>query len=980
MKKVFTILSPTLLKGILLLFCLFSLFSHSVFSLDETTTNSTDAKPISTKNSEKSKSDITTSDIEDVDNCSGQTCLSTTKKDTDKKSITKDEKPSKSTKITADKSETKTVESDCDSISTSQNESTTSQEKEKTIENESISKESLPKQKDISTEHSIEAYTETPPMKQDASDTDINFEPTSTSKETIQTITKPLTKNKSEIPLEDIPIIEKTILITEILLDTSASNSKHHEEYIELYNTTDKNIILNGYSLKRNITRTTDKNKCDKIKKDKNLISSRAFTGVIEAHKYLIITHKDNPKPAWTNSITFSSQSATITNDSTIILYDDNDNIIDKVGFGNTCLYEETSTQSPNKNESIERNKKDGKYIDTDNNKADFHINKCPFPGDYLPTNLSSTVRINEIYPNPCKKDTPHCTETEEFIELYNPDKVSLDGWKLTDSSTISGTLENKNPDTTLLYIKLTKDHFRFTLNNSGDNISLIAPNCSITSQIKYNDSQKGKSINYAEYWYNAEPTPGTKNAIDPRTIKYPKLLLNEILPNPSGVEKTDEFIEIYNPNNIKINLKNWMLKDSSKTGTYTFPTKQYIEPKSFFTIYRKNFSFALNNSNETVSLTAPNEKIVSSISYKSSREDISYNYNTDSKSWRWSKYLTPSKKNVFNNLPTITKFDIDKNSYKNVYANFKTKATDKDSEKLKVRWDFGDGRKSYLWKTRHRYTKTGTYHGNLRIQDKSEEIIKKFTVTVKKYPKHKIEITKIVPNPSGKDSGVEYIIIKNESKEKINLQNWSIATGVKEKTLVNHPIYDKLILKPGKTKKITKKYTAISLPNKTGVIEIRRPNGSVADKQKYGHKDISIQDNSSFEKIDGIWTWTIPVNLEKQHQTQQIISQAIKNEKMFSQQILENKVAINAVYNSSNNTSRDIVQTNSNLFVTLLQNINSLLHKTILIAQSFSETLKLNQVLAYSYTPTQIDLPTQPCEKPYLFTTPTSQKFDLCK
>jgi hypothetical protein len=126
------------------------------------------------------------------------------------------------------------------------------------------------------------------------------------------------------------------------------------------------------------------------------------------------------------------------------------------------------------------------------------------------------------------------------------------------------------------------------------------------------------------------------------------------------------------------------------------------IKAESYFTIYRKDFKFALNNTAETLSLITPNEKVVNQVSFTTSaKENVSYNFEQTSGKWKWSKHLTPNSQNIFNNLPKIIKFKVAKKIYKNVYAEFKVKAIDIDNEKLRVRWDFGDGHKSYLWKTR---------------------------------------------------------------------------------------------------------------------------------------------------------------------------------------------------------------------------------------------------------------------------------------
>ncbi len=585
-------------------------------------------------------------------------------------------------------------------------------------------------------------------------------------------------------------------------------------------------------------------------------------------------------------------------------------------------------------------------------------------------------IFINEILPNPSESE-----ETHEFIELYNPtdSAISLKNWIITDASSAGSYIFVEQEILPQSYFTIYRSDFKFALNNSGvEVVSLLAPNNKTVSTISYNETREGISLNRASQWYHAQPTPNKENAINPRTIDYPKLLLSELLSNPSGPENTDEFIEIYNPNDTKVNLKNWLLKDASKTGFYTFIGDTFIAPHTYFVIYRKDFSFALNNSDETVSLIAPNEKVMDVISYASASEDVSYNYEHTSKKWRWSKHLTPAKKNIFNNLPILTKFNIDKKAYKNVYVEFDAHANDIDNEELKVRWDFGDEHKSYIWKTRHKYTKTGIYHGHLRVQDGSEEIIQNFTVTVKKYPKHKMRITQIVPNPSGKDSGIEYIIIKNKSKKKINLKNWSIATGSSKKTIVNHPISEKLIIKPGKSKVMTKKYAAISLPNKTGVVEIQRPNGSVADTVEYGNKSISISDNASYEEIDGVWQWIIPQDLEKIAQTNAIITQAITNEQILSQQKLEQLVAVNAVY-FKDSLPNTLAHTKQSLFSFIIQKINNFLHTSIDLAQNipkdFQNSLS-NTTLTKVYN---IPHTKNPCNKPFLFNTIHNNKFHFC-
>jgi hypothetical protein len=719
---------------------------------------------------------------------------------------------------------------------------------------------------------------------------------------------------------EEVP----TIRINEVLANPDGTDSGN--EFIELYNDGDDDVSLKDWRL------------YDKTEKP------YVFDDVeIKAKEFFVLYNKKDFSFALNNS------------NEKIVLEDDQENIISEYSYDTS-----TSGLSWNYGEMY--------YLESPTPGAENSEN--PLTKDY------PEILINEIFPNPEDEE-----ENNEFIELYNPndEDVPLENWMLRDASQSGKHVIENVVIPANDYFAIYRSTYSFALNNSGDEtVSLIAPNSKTMSSISYDSSREKLSLNRASAWYWEKPTPGAENRENPLIKTFPQLLLSEVLPNPSGDENADEYIEIYNPNDTAVDLEGWTLKDASSTGSYTFFDSLLIQPHSYHVIYRKEFSFALNNSDEMLSLIAPNTKVMSAIVYESSREDISHNFNLETKQWRQSKHRTPGEKNIFNNLPEITKFEIDSKVYKDVYTEFEAKAYDKDKEELKVRWDFGDDHRSYKWETRHKYEETGTYYGSLRIQDESEEITKDFTVTVKKYPKHDIVITKIVPNPAGKDTGNEYIVIKNKEDEKINLKNWSIATGSTKKTLTNHPIYDDLTIKPGKTKIITKDHAAISLPNKTGVIEIRRPNGSVSDKIKYGEKDVSIPDNASYEIVDGQWQWIIPVDLEKQREIDAIVAQALANERMFSQQILEREIAYNAIHNpqkkkeNAQNSTRNFSRTN--FFATINQLLNSLIayvQKNVsVLAQSNEETRSIAEIYP-------IRSNENPCNNLHI---PTSKEYTFCK
>jgi hypothetical protein len=335
-------------------------------------------------------------------------------------------------------------------------------------------------------------------------------------------------------------------------------------------------------------------------------------------------------------------------------------------------------------------------------------------------------------------------------------------------------------------------------------------------------------------------------------TATAEKVYLNEILPNPKGGEK-EEFIEILNSEQGPVDLFGWTIRDGSKTGKYIFKGHVEIDSGKYLAIYRPDSKITLNNSKESVTLYNPQGEITSSVSYDKSFEGASYGF--DGNKWRWSKYLTPGKKNEFDSEPTV-KINKPKRVYKDLYTDFSAKAKDKETKQLKYAWDFGDGKKSYLAKASHKYLDTGKYTVTLSVSDDSQTVEKSFTIAVKKYPQPDLEIVKIIPNPIGNDSDGETIDIHNSSGKKVVLAEWKIATESGEQ-IYNHPISGEFILEPNETKTIAREICKFSLNNKAGRVQLISPDEKIADTVAYAKEKIT--EGEAYEKIDGKWQWTGP-------------------------------------------------------------------------------------------------------------------------
>ena len=466
-------------------------------------------------------------------------------------------------------------------------------------------------------------------------------------------------------------------------------------------------------------------------------------------------------------------------------------------------------------------------------------------------------IRINELIPNPSGSDVEN-----EYIELYNfgNKDVDVEGWILADADRenrekIGKTKKIKGIIKSGDFLEIKKS---VSLNNDWDVIYFLDPDGKEIDKIKYEDIEDDFSYSFDgnEWKWTPFLTPGEKNEFEKEKEWGKDIIITEFLPNPSGEETEDEFIELYNNENKEVNLNGWILKDNGSEKGYLINTDLIVGSKKYLAIYRNNFDFSLNNSeNEVIFLLDSKNTSIDSVEYKGCKEDVSWNF--DGKKWRQSKFLTPGEENRLNNLPEI-KLKIDKDIYENIYAEFEVEAKDKDKDKLKIVWDFGDGHKSYLEKTRHKYEKEGNYLASVKVSDGSEDALKNFKVAAKKYPHQEVKIVEIMPNPKGLDSEGEWIRVKNNSNKVVDLKGWSVATGATEKTLVNHPVYNSIKIEPGEERKIKREDSYFSLGNKQAYVELRYPDGKVAHSLKYKEKE-TIGDNSIFQKEKGKkWRWIV--------------------------------------------------------------------------------------------------------------------------
>ncbi len=121
-------------------------------------------------------------------------------------------------------------------------------------------------------------------------------------------------------------------------------------------------------------------------------------------------------------------------------------------------------------------------------------------------------------------------------------------------------------------------------------------------------------------------------------------VVLNEFLPDPYTLY-SEEWIELYNPQDLDADLSGYILDDITDGGTnpYTIPAGTTIPGKGFLVFYQGVTGVGLNNAGDTANLIQPDgSTIQDSYSYTSSTNDVSYGRETDGGS-TWTTFTSPT-------------------------------------------------------------------------------------------------------------------------------------------------------------------------------------------------------------------------------------------------------------------------------------------------------------------------------------------------
>lgn len=515
-----------------------------------------------------------------------------------------------------------------------------------------------------------------------------------------------------------------------------------------------------------------------------------------------------------------------------------------------------------------------------------------------------------------------------EYIKISNNSNkpINLEGWKFVEGFSGSkpegikhglnefnaGFILNQNqeaiicqdPDKFLslsAYNNLILDSSWSSLNESGERIQLLDENGSIIEDFTYPPSPDTplKRINYIlpdysekNWQVNSPENPSssllpkggdnsslqkerTSGSSEPATNNL-KIIINEIFPNPEGVDNEKEYIELKNIGDTTINLKNWQIQDSSAriyTIEDSYYSSMFIRPNQFFVIYREKSKIALNNSGDTVKLYNIEGSLIDEVNYSESIEEKSYSRN-DEGIWNWSETLTPGEKNIVPRLNEPPTIDISFLSSGNEVQFDASDSFDPDGDEMFFNWDFGDGGSSTLINPVHKFDE-GEHKVKLLLFDgpgaSGSKTIKINIGKMDSLPYDngaresksyaRITLSEIFPNPAGRDDN-EFVEIFNPTDQEINLKNWSIKDNSKTG---EYKIEKEIIMGPEEYFAFYKKETGLNLNNNFEKIYLISPEGEIISETSYEQagEEMSYNINSK-----GNWAWSYTLTPFEENET----------------------------------------------------------------------------------------------------------------
>jgi DNA/RNA endonuclease YhcR with UshA esterase domain len=509
-------------------------------------------------------------------------------------------------------------------------------------------------------------------------------------------------------------------------------------------------------------------------------------------------------------------------------------------------------------------------------------------PGDTTSTPSTSvqidwsSLKLNEFVSYP--------TTGNEWVEIYNISTTTIDftGGEICDSretgcKNASGTVAGQG----WFYLDLLTASF---LNNDGDSVIFKNASGAIIDRRDFAGATapgKGRAAargtdGTGDWAITTSLTPGAANNITAPPVSggggsgtpaantvedtpvvsddSSGIVINEVYPNPPGVDTSDEFIEIKNISETTKTLDGWKISDASAS----YGISGEILPGQILFWPRSATKIALNNTGkETVKIINSLGAIADSVEYEGSVEGESYARNA-SGTFVWTTTVTAGKENVFSQAGSGIVWKISAPSGGEVGELMVFYAEDTADERggeIEISWQFDDGTQAIGLEVAHAFSSEGMHEIVVSATSTSGSFgQKKITVRIGSglsTDNASVFINEVFANPEGTDEK-EFIELFNSGSSTVDLQGWGLRS---EKS--------KLFVFPTGTAILAGQYltfyrtaTKISINNTADRIQLINRDSEIADMVRF---DKSPPD-SSYAKVNGQWIWAEPTPGELNH------------------------------------------------------------------------------------------------------------------
>ena len=492
-------------------------------------------------------------------------------------------------------------------------------------------------------------------------------------------------------------------------------------------------------------------------------------------------------------------------------------------------LYNPTDLDVNLENWDLRRKTKSGKEYNILNN-----IEGVILSGGYFlitPRANCGENKNEDCYKKNIKGDDNYTTNSflaeDNTVLLYNNGGELVDkiGWG--KASDFEDEAINNNPKANQsLERKITNGKTQDTDNNKNDfeiqknpnpqnsNLTIRTENGGNTGEREDDDQERKNSNTQKNEDNNTSKSPQEENSNGNDDFD---IIITELVPNPEDDDRENEFIEIYNRENITANISGWTMEDKlGRTGQFIFPKNTILSSKEYRVFYRPETKITLNNSGDGVILKNLDGKIINETPISGAAlEDWSWSRNKDGE-WKWSLTPTPNKENVENWIS-----DVENNKEK------KEKNKKDKNEEIEKR------------------KKSEVENNKNKKFNYSDEII----------------ISEIFPNPEGRDNrdeNYEWIELYNYSDKKINLYGWQIDDIIGSGS---NPYFieDDLEISPRSYLVLDYSQTRIVLNNNGDEANLINPDGEIISRVSYekGGKEGQSYARNENNLSEIRWDWS---------------------------------------------------------------------------------------------------------------------------